>query len=147
MPTLSERIAQALVARGETLAVAETAAGGLISAGLLAIPRASRWFLAGAVAYSARAKTPWLRPSPAGLGAAGVVSARGGGTRAGAGREQLGARWGRAGAGIAGPQTGRRSSKPAGLVYVAVPGPLEAAEEIRPGLDDRAANQQAFATA
>src|SRR5205823_4146011 len=56
----AREIATALTARGETVAVAETAAGGLISATLLAMPGASAWFAGGAVAYSTAAKTAWL---------------------------------------------------------------------------------------
>ncbi|MGH2352038.1 MAG: CinA family protein, partial [Chloroflexota bacterium] len=59
----------------------------------------------------------------------------------------LGATWGVAEAGIAGPQTGRRSRKRAGLAYLAVAGPVAGAREIQTGDDDRSANQRAFATA
>jgi PncC family amidohydrolase len=140
-------IAAALKERGQTLAVAETAAGGLISATLLAVPGASAWFLGGAVAYSAVAKERWLSLRAGAFGPGSVVSEGGVLAMARAVREATGATWGLAEAGIAGPQTGRRSSKPAGLVYVAVSGPVEAVEEIRTGLDDRAANQHAFAAA
>ena len=147
LPDAAQVIAQALDARGETLAVAETAAGGLISARLLAIPGASRWFLGGAVAYSAGAKAAWLGLSPEDLAGSGVVSAESAAAMARAARERLGATWGLAEAGIAGPQTGRRSTKPAGLVYVAVSGLIDGVEEVRTGLEDRAGNQQAFAAA
>ena len=45
-----------LKARGETVAVAESAAGGLISAALLAVPGASAFYLGGAVVYTPRAR-------------------------------------------------------------------------------------------
>lgn len=144
---VAERIAQALTERGETLAVAETAAGGSISAALLAVPGASAWFLGSAVAYSAGAKLAWLDLAPEAFGPASVVSAEGALLMARAAQTRLGATWGLAEAGIAGPQTGRRSRKPAGLVYVAVAGPHETWGEVRTGLDGREANQQAFAAA
>src|SRR6266540_6713896 len=107
------RIASLLTERGESLAVAETAAGGLISATLLAVPGASAWFLGGAVAYSAAAKERWLGLGAGAFGPDGVVSKRGVLTMGQAARGAVGATWGLAEAGIAGPQTGRRSSKPA----------------------------------
>jgi nicotinamide-nucleotide amidase len=140
-------IAATLLARGETLAVAETAAGGLISAALVQVPGASAWFLGSAVAYSATAKASWLNLPTTSFAPDGVVSRRAAARLAEAVRERLGATWGLAEAGVAGPQTGRRSAKPAGLVYVAVAGPAPASLEVTTGLDDRAANQRAFAAA
>jgi PncC family amidohydrolase len=52
---LAERIAERLKARGETIALAESSAGGLISAALLAVPGASAYFLGSAVIYTRRA--------------------------------------------------------------------------------------------
>ncbi len=49
---LAKRIASLLKARGETLAVAESSTGGLISAALVAVPGASAYFLGGAVVYT-----------------------------------------------------------------------------------------------
>ena len=142
-----ERLAALLVARGETLAVAETAAGGLISATLLGVPGASAWFLGGAVAYSAQAKQAWLALPPGALGGHGSVSAPAAQALARAVQAQLGATWGLAETGIAGPQTRRRSSKPAGLVYLAVAGRVARVVERRTALGDRSANQRAFADA
>jgi nicotinamide-nucleotide amidase len=53
---LAERVAERLIARGETIAVAESSAGGLISAALLAVPGASKFYVGGAVVYTARAR-------------------------------------------------------------------------------------------
>src|ERR1700687_4333533 len=49
---LAEQMGQRLTARKATLAVAESSAGGLISAALLAVPGASAYFLGGAVVYT-----------------------------------------------------------------------------------------------
>jgi len=46
------RVGEKLRARGETVAVAESSAGGLISAALLAVPGASAYFSGGAVVYT-----------------------------------------------------------------------------------------------
>jgi PncC family amidohydrolase len=144
---IAHRIATLLVERGETLAVAETAAGGLISAALVAEPGASAWFLGGAVVYSGAAKAGWLGLAPERFASQGVVSEAGARAMAEAVRRALGATWGLAEAGIAGPQTGRRSSKPPGLAYLAVAGPRPAARQVLTGLDERTANQAAFADA
>src|SRR5947209_11311691 len=49
---LAREIASALTDRGETVVVAEGTAGGLISAALLWVPGASRYFAGGAVLYT-----------------------------------------------------------------------------------------------
>ncbi len=46
---LAERVGARLKARSETIGVAESSVGGLISAALLAVPGASAYFLGGAV--------------------------------------------------------------------------------------------------
>ncbi|HQD83342.1 MAG TPA: CinA family protein, partial [Quisquiliibacterium sp.] len=53
---LAERVGHALKARGETVAVGESSAAGLVSAALLAVPGASGWYLGGAVVYTRRAR-------------------------------------------------------------------------------------------
>jgi PncC family amidohydrolase len=146
-PAAAARVAQRLSARGETLAVVETAAGGLISSALLGQPGASSWFLGSVVPYSAAARQAWLALPADAFGAAGAVSEPAAARLAAAVRDALGATWALAETGIAGPQTGRRSSKPAGLVYLAVAGPTGASRQLLTGLNDRRANQAAFAGA
>src|SRR3981189_2593823 len=57
---LAEQIGQLLTRRKETVAIAESSAGGLISAALLAVPGASAYFLGGAVAYTRTARIALL---------------------------------------------------------------------------------------
>src|ERR1700704_2369200 len=57
---LAEQIGQLLTSRKETIAVAESSAGGLISAALLAVPGASAYFLGGAVVYTRTARSVLL---------------------------------------------------------------------------------------
>jgi nicotinamide-nucleotide amidase len=54
---LAREIASALTDRGETVVVAEGTAGGLISAALLWVPGASRYFGGGAVVYTLNSRT------------------------------------------------------------------------------------------
>ena len=53
---LAEQIAARLTARGETVGVAESSTGGLISAALLAVPGASAYYRGGGVIYTSRAR-------------------------------------------------------------------------------------------
>src|SRR5205809_4182807 len=57
---LAEHIGQLLTARKETVAIAESSAGGLISAALLSVPGASAYFLGGAVVYTRTARDALL---------------------------------------------------------------------------------------
>ena len=60
LTALAQRIAAHLIERRETIAVAESSTGGLISAALLAVPGASAYFLGGAVVYTAAARSALL---------------------------------------------------------------------------------------
>lgn len=144
---LAARIGALLAQRDETVAVVETAAGGLICGALVAIPGASAWFQGGVVAYGAGAKSRWLGLPPQAFLPHGVVSEAAALTLAQAARDSVGATWGLAEVGIAGPQLGRRSQKGAGVAFLAICGRLTLAQAVRTGRDDRAVNQRAFAAA
>jgi hypothetical protein len=53
---VAEKIAAKLIERRQTIAVAESSTGGLISAALLAVPGASAYFLGSAVVYTRDAR-------------------------------------------------------------------------------------------
>ena len=53
---IAEQIAAKLIERKQTIAVAESSTGGLISAALLAVPGASAYFLGSAVVYTRDAR-------------------------------------------------------------------------------------------
>ena len=110
-PDTAARIGALLIQRGETVAVVEAAAGGLISGALVSIPGASTWFQGGVVAYGAAAKSRWLGMSPEAFLPHGVVSETAALALAQAVRDSVDATWGLAEVGIAGPQAGRRSQK------------------------------------
>jgi nicotinamide-nucleotide amidase len=140
------RVAALLKARKETLAVAESAAGGLITAALLAVPGASAYCLGGIVIYTRQA---WeaLRDFDEAL-LEGHRSATEGNAlvRARLARDRFGATWGLGETGAAGP-TGNRYGDPAGHAWVAVSGPREQAIKINTGNSERLANMHAFAAA
>jgi nicotinamide-nucleotide amidase len=100
---LEDAVLLALAARGESLALAESMTGGLLAARLTAIPGASSVLLGGAVVYTPKAKMALTGMDPACLeehgslgGATTLALARGI-------RERLGATWGLAVTGNAGP--------------------------------------------
>jgi nicotinamide-nucleotide amidase len=120
--SLAEAVAAALLARGDTLAIAESCTGGGLSALCTALPGASAWFLEGCVTYANDAKVRRLGVPAALIAEHGAVSepvarAMAEGVRAGAG-----ATWGLAVTGIAGPDGGS-DDKPVGTVHLGLAGP------------------------
>jgi nicotinamide-nucleotide amidase len=141
---LAETVAQRLIARHETVAIAESSTGGLVAASLLAVPGASAYFLGGAVIYTKSARAALL-----GIGDADMRGLRPA-TEAYAlllarrMRERLGAVWGLGETGATGP-TGNRYGDPAGHTCIAVAGPIERALTLRTGSAERLANMDVFA--
>lgn len=141
---LAEIVAQRLIARRETIAVAESSTGGLIAAALLAVPGASAYFLGGAVVYTKSARAALLGFGDAemqGMRAATEAYALFIARRV---RDQHGAIWGLGETGATGP-TGNRYGDPAGHTCIAVVGPVERAITLRTGSADRLSNMDAFA--
>jgi PncC family amidohydrolase len=132
--------------RGETIAVAESSAGGLVSAALLAVPGASAYFLGGAVVYTQAARGALLGVSQASLEGIRPATEPYALLLARTVRERLGATWGVAETGAAGP-TGNRYGDPAGYACLAVSGPTECAITLDTGRIERPANMRAFAAA
>lgn len=143
---LAETIAARLIARKETIAIAESSTGGLISAALLAVPGASAYFLGGAVIYTAAARTALVGLTPDEMKALGLRPS----TEAYASllaeriRERHGANWGLGETGAAGP-TGNRYGDKAGHSCIALAGAGNRAITIETGDTDRPANMRAFA--
>ncbi len=143
---LAGAVADMLVERGETIAVSESSAGGLVSAALLAVPGASRYYLGGGVVYTGAARAALLElPTelPPELRSASEPYAA---LCARTARERLGATWGLAETGAAGP-TGNRYGDDAGHSCVAVHGPVSAVATVETRAHDRVANMWAFARA
>ncbi|HUO13211.1 MAG TPA: CinA family protein [Caulobacteraceae bacterium] len=143
---IAEALAERLKARSETVGVAESSSGGLVSAALLAVPGASAYFLGGGVIYTGKARMALLglrREDVAGVRSSSEPYAL---LLARTVRENLGATWGLAETGAAGP-TGNGYGDAAGHTCVAVSGPAEMALTLETGSPDRAANMEAFARA
>lgn len=134
-------IAALLKQRGETLAVAESSAGGLINAALVAVPGASAYYLGGAIIYTPKGRQALLGIEvPKGVRSATEAFAA---ILARSIREKLGATWGLAETGASGP-TGNRYGDAPGHACIAVAGPLEAAITIETGSAEREANMAIF---
>ena len=143
---LAQSVAARLMARRETVAVSESSTGGLLSACLLAIPGASAYFLGGGVIYTQVARRALLAvPDDAmrGIRSSSEPYAL---LKSRTVRERLGATWGLAETGAAGP-TGNRYGDAAGHTCIAVTGPIERAVTIETGRADREANMWAFTRA
>lgn len=143
---LAQAVAARLSERRQTLGVAESSAGGLIAASLLATPGASAFFVGGAVVYTRHARRVLLdipETALAGIRPATEAYAR---LLAGAARDRFGTDWALAETGAAGP-TGNRYGDPAGHACLAIAGPGEPALTLATGSDNRAANMRTFAAA
>ena len=133
-----------LKARGETIAVAESSAGGLINAALVAVPGASAYYLGGAVIYTKAARRDIMGLSS--LDVKGMRSASEPYAKllARKAREKLGATWGLSETGASGP-TGNSYGDAPGHACIAVSGPVEAVITVETGSADREANMREFA--
>ena len=111
-----------LAKRGETLAVAETAAGGALARLIHANLAHEEWFRGGIIVY-AGSRTPLVQSIQDVASEHGVVSEEYAAALAQLARRTFACDWALAESGIAGPQTGRRSAKPVGMACLAVAGP------------------------
>jgi nicotinamide-nucleotide amidase len=143
---LAAELGEVLKAREQTVAVAESSSGGLISAALLGVPGASKYYLGGAVVYTGKARMVLMdlpREAVAGMRSASEPYAL---LLARTARERFGATWGVSETGAAGP-TGNPYGDAAGHTCIAISGPVEMAITLETGESDRMANMLAFAAA
>ena len=141
---MAAAIAELLRERGETVAICETTAGGLVSAALLAVPGASVYYRGAAVTYTGVARSVFLDidlEDHPGVRSSSEPYAR---LIAATIRERLDATWGIGETGAAGP-TGNPYGDAAGHTCIAVAGPLEHSETLETALEDREANMWIFA--
>ena len=143
---LAKQAAQLLKSRGETIAVAESSAGGLIAAALLAVPGASAYFLGGAVIYTKQARLALLGIDDAAMRGLRPASEPYAALLARTVRERHAASWGLAETGATGP-AGNRYGDAAGHACLAVSGARSAAATLETGSPDREANMRRFASA
>lgn len=141
---LGAAVGARLIERRQTLAVAESSAGGVINAALVAVPGASAYYVGGCVIYTATGREALLGIAPqdmAGMRSASEPFARLLARRV---REKLGTTWGLSETGASGPR-GNRYGDPAGHACIAVSGPLEAVITVETGSAAREDNMWLFA--
>jgi nicotinamide-nucleotide amidase len=136
---IAEKIAAILIARRQTIAVAESSTGGLISASLLAVPGASAYFLGSAVVYTRDARRLLMDiPDEAmkGIRSASEPYAK---MLASQVRQRFVTDWGLS-------ETGNRYGDAAGHSCMAVAGPVPSVTTLETGSADRLANMHVFAS-
>ena len=146
LTVMAERVALRLIQRDETVAVAESSSGGLVSAVLLATPGASRFFVGGGVIYTGKARHALLDITPAQMAGLQPATEPYAALLARSVRLKLGTTWGLGETGAAGP-SGNRYGDPPGHSCVAAFGPTESRYTVQTGSDDRWRNMQDFALA
>jgi len=146
LTSLAASLGAVLKERGQTIAVAESAAGGLISAALVAVPGASAYYLGGSVIYTLASRRGILHlpdEAYAGMRAStepyALLNAR-------TIRDHLGATWSLGETGASGP-TGNRYGDAAGHACIAVAGLVERTLTVETRVVDREANMWMFARA
>jgi PncC family amidohydrolase len=143
---IAEQIAARLMAHKQTIAVAESSTGGLISAALLSVPGASNYFLGSAVVYTRDARRILMGigdDEMKGIRSASEPYAKLLANRA---RERFATHWALSETGATGP-TGNRYGDSAGHCCLAVAGAETRVMTLETGSNDRVANMQVFATA
>ncbi|MER7577398.1 CinA family protein [Streptomyces sp. NPDC126514] len=124
MNSPAAEVVRLLTVRGETLAVAESLTGGLVAAEITAAPGASQAFRGSVTAYATELKQRMLGVDGALLERRGAVDPQVAAEMAAGVRKALGADWGIATTGVAGPD--EQDGQPVGTVFVAVDGPRAA---------------------
>jgi len=144
LTVLGSVVGELLKTRRETLAAAESSAGGLINASLVAVPGASAYYLGGLIIYTHAGREALLglgREDTKGIRSASEPFAQLMARRI---RVKLGATWGLAETGASGP-TGNRYGDAPGHACIAVSGPVEAVVTLETVSAAREANMWAFA--
>lgn len=146
LTAMATSVGELLKERQHTIAVAESASGGLISAALVAIPGASAYYVGGGVIYTRTSGRGLLHiPDDALVGMRAstepyaLLNAR-------TVRALLGTTWGLSETGASGP-TGNRYGDASGHACIAVAGPVERSMTLETGSTDREANMWTFAKA
>src|SRR6202051_2416425 len=142
---IAEKIAAKLIERRQTIAVAQSARGGLISASLLAVPGASAYFLGGGVIYTRDARRILMDISDEAMKGIRSASEPYAKLLASQVRTRFATDWGLSETGATGP-TGNRYGDAAGHSCMVVAGPQAEVMTLETGSADRFANMHVFAS-
>ncbi|MFJ3135936.1 CinA family protein [Streptomyces sp. NPDC086843] len=122
MSSRATEVVRLLTVNGGTLAVAESLTGGLVAAEITSVPGASKVFRGSVTAYATDLKHRLLGVDATLLDQRGAVDPQVAAQMAAGVRKALGADWGLATTGVAGPDP--QDGQDVGTVYVAVDGPF-----------------------
>ncbi len=142
---MAEGAAARLKARKETISVAESSAGGIISAGLLSVPGASAYYAGGTVIYTKASRKIFLELNMEELKGLKPLTGEMALFFARAIQRTMNSDWGIAELGVAGPG-GTPYSDEVGISVIALAGPSEVSETIITGHDDREKNMFEFSS-
>jgi PncC family amidohydrolase len=143
---LADKVAAILTERKQTIAIAESSTGGLISAALVAVPGASAYFLGGGIVYTRQSRRLLLDVPDAALDGMRPSTEPYALLMARTTQRQFSATWALAETGATGP-TGNRYGDAAGHSCIAIAGLAERAMTLETGKSDRLENMHAFAAA
>jgi nicotinamide-nucleotide amidase len=144
LTALGSVVGDLLKERKQTLAIAESSAGGLINAALVAVPGASTYYLGGGIIYTGASRSALLGLTVQDMANIRSASEPFAKLLAQRVRSNLGATWGLSETGASGP-TGNRYGDAPGHTCIAVSGPVEAVITLETGSADREANMWTFA--
>ena len=144
--SISTLIGDQLSRNGATVSVAESSTGGLISANLLSVPGASRFFVGGSVVYTRESRRAFLTLDKEKLTGLKPLTPEIVQVFADGARETLGTTWGIAELGAAGP-AGSPYGGGAGVSVIGISGPISRSIKFETGTIDRAENMLAFTEA
>lgn len=145
LDSMAASIGDLLKETGQSVAVAESACGGLISASLVAVPGASEYYVGGTVIYTRVGQKALLQVPDETMTDMRASSEPYAMLNARTVRESLGTIWGLAETGASGP-AGNRYGDSAGHACIAVSGPVEKVITIETGDSNREANMWVFTT-
>ncbi len=140
---LGRTVGELLKTHKHTIAVAESSAGGLISAALLTVPGASAYFLGGGVIYTHEARRSLLALPDEALEGIRASTEEYALRLARQVQERFETTWGLSETGATGP-TGNRYGDAAGHACFAIVGPVEETLTLETGSPDREANMWTF---
>jgi len=143
---LANLTADLLIETNQTIGIAESSSGGLISAHLLAIPGASKFFMGGSVIYTRVAQRNLLGVNDEEMEGLRASTEQYASLNAKMIRKLLGTTWGLSETGATGP-TGNRYGDSAGHFCIGVSGPLSRTKTMETGEEKREENMLSFTKA
>ena len=143
---LANRVGEKLKSRNETVSVAESTTGGLVSAALLSVAGASQYYAGGSVVYTRESRRAFLDIDKQELEGLKPLTPEMALVFAEAARDKLSATWGLSELGASGPSDSPYGH-PAGSSVFAVSGPKSNARMLQTGVSNREENMVAFTEA